>query len=144
MPRRRPPHLYVPAQNSLLGILLAVCSIRSRFTGGIAHGVLDVAVAEIGLQGARIVSLVGKGEATGVPQHMRVSLEAQAGALTSALDHAGKAGGREGRAALGPEHERRLGLLLALKPSQGPQSSQFRVKSSSLWSLGFRVWVCIW
>jgi len=37
MPRRRPPHLYVPAQNSLLGILLAVCSIRSRFTGAMAR-----------------------------------------------------------------------------------------------------------
>jgi hypothetical protein len=34
-----------------------------------------------------------------VPQHMWVSLEAQASALAGTLDHAGKAGRGEGRAA---------------------------------------------
>ncbi len=38
----------------------------------IAHRVLDIAVAEIGLQGARIVSSVRKRVATGVPEHVRV------------------------------------------------------------------------
>jgi hypothetical protein len=75
-------------------------------------------VAKVGLQGARIVSLVGKRESARVPQHMRVSLEAQASGLASALDHAGKAGRGEGRAALRREYERRLRLLLTLQPSQ--------------------------
>ena len=42
---------------------------------GVAHRVLDVAVAEIGLQGARIVSLVRQRVAAGVPEHVRVGLE---------------------------------------------------------------------
>jgi hypothetical protein len=37
--------------------------------------VLNVPVAEIGLQGARIVALVSQRVAAGVPQHMRVRLE---------------------------------------------------------------------
>ena len=42
-------------------------------------------MAEVGLQGAGIVALVGQGEATGVPQHVRVDLEAELGSLASAL-----------------------------------------------------------
>ena len=57
---------------------------------GIAHGVLDVPVAEVGLQRARIVALVGQREATSVPQHVRVSLEAEPGSLTGALQQAGQ------------------------------------------------------
>jgi hypothetical protein len=34
-------------------------------------------VAQVGLESPRIVRLVGQGEATGVPKHVRVSLEAQ-------------------------------------------------------------------
>src|SRR4030095_6193354 len=67
---------------------------------GVSHSVLDVPVAKVGLQGARIVSLVGKRKAAGVPQHVGVSLEAQSSLHASALDHAGKAGRGEGRAAL--------------------------------------------
>jgi hypothetical protein len=33
---------------------------------GVAHGVLDIAVAEIGLQGAGVVALICQGEAAGV------------------------------------------------------------------------------
>ena len=51
----------------------------------VAHGVLDVPVAEVGLQRPGIVALVGQGEATGVPQHVRVNLEAKPGSLPSAL-----------------------------------------------------------
>jgi len=58
---------------------------------------------------------VGQGEATGVPQHVRMSLEPEIGFGTRALHHAGKAGGGEGRSAFGGEYERRLGLLLALQ-----------------------------
>jgi hypothetical protein len=39
---------------------------------------LDVLVAEIGLQGTRIMPLVGQREAAGMPQHVGVCLEAEA------------------------------------------------------------------
>jgi hypothetical protein len=39
----------------------------------VAHGVLDILVAEIGLQGARVVALVGQREAAGVTQHDCIS-----------------------------------------------------------------------
>ena len=75
---------------------------------GIANRVLDILVAEVGLQGPRIVALVGQREAAGVPQHVRVGLEAEPGSLASALHKPGKACRGERRAALGGEHERRL------------------------------------
>jgi hypothetical protein len=45
---------------------------------------------------------------------VRVSLEAELGGLAGALDHPGKAGRGEGRAAFRGEHKRRLRILLAL------------------------------
>ena len=39
---------------------------------GIAHRVLDVAMAEVGLKSSRIMALVGQGEAAGVAQHVRM------------------------------------------------------------------------
>jgi len=48
--------------------------------------VLDVLVAEVVLQGARVVSVVGKLEAAGVPQHVRMDGEWHLGGLTKALD----------------------------------------------------------
>jgi hypothetical protein len=41
------------------------------------------------------VSLVGQGETTGVAQHVRMSLELEAGYGASALHHAGETGGGE-------------------------------------------------
>jgi hypothetical protein len=41
-------------------------------------------------------------------------LEAELRLDPCSLDHAGEASGREGRAALGGEHEGRLGLLFSL------------------------------
>ena len=35
---------------------------------------LDVLMAEVGLQGASVMPLVGKGVAGGVPKHVRVGL----------------------------------------------------------------------
>jgi len=67
------------------------------------------------------VALVGQRKATGVAQHVRVNLQGEAGSLASALQHAGKPRRCEGRAALGREHERRLGILLPLQPTQRPQ-----------------------
>jgi hypothetical protein len=40
-------------------------AIRRQF--GVAHGVLDIPVAEVSLKGSRIVALIRKGEAAGVP-----------------------------------------------------------------------------
>jgi hypothetical protein len=44
---------------------------------GIAHGVLDVSVTEIGLESPRIVPLVGQGEAAGVAKHIGMGLGTQ-------------------------------------------------------------------
>ena len=87
----------------------------------VAHGVLDVAVAKIGLQGAGVVALVGQCVTTGVSEHVRVRLEAQLGLLARPFDHAGEASGAERCPAFRGEHEGRLGFLLALKPPQRPQ-----------------------
>ena len=73
------------------------------------------------LESARIVSLVRERVAAGVPEHVRMRLEAQLGHRACAFDHASEASRREWRAALRREHERRLGILFTLKPPQGTQ-----------------------
>lgn len=78
---------------------------------------LDVLVAQVGLQRARVVPLVGQREATGMPQHVRMGLEAQLRLLARALDHAGEPCRAERCPSLRREHEGGLGLLLALQPS---------------------------
>ena len=78
-------------------------------------------MAQIGLQRPRIMTFIRQRETTGVPQHVRVNLEGEPGSLASARQHAGKPCRSEGRAALGREHERRLGILLPLQPTQHPQ-----------------------
>ena len=82
---------------------------------------LNVAVAEVGLQGAGVVPLVGQGITAGVPKHVRVRLEGQLGLPARPFDHAGEASGAERCPAFRGEHEGRLGFLLALKPPQRPQ-----------------------
>jgi hypothetical protein len=52
---------------------------------------LNVAVAEIGLQGASVVALVGQGITASVPKHMRVRLEFQLGLPARPFDQAGEA-----------------------------------------------------
>jgi signal transduction histidine kinase len=79
-------------------------------------------MAEIGLQCPRIVALASQREATGMPQHMGVSLDPQLGLDAGTLHHARKACRGEGRAALRGEHERRLGFLLPLKLPQRPRA----------------------
>ena len=64
---------------------------------GVAHRVLDILVAEIGLQGSGIVALVRQGKAAGMAQHVRMSFEAELGSFSSALHHPCKACRREGR-----------------------------------------------
>src|SRR5262245_4786376 len=80
----------------------------------VSYSVLNVAVAEVSLQGPRIVPLIGQRVAAGMPEHVRVRLERKLRFDPCPLDHAGKPGGAEGSAALRGEHEGRLGLLLAL------------------------------
>jgi hypothetical protein len=88
----------------------------------VAHRVLDIAVPEISLQGSGVVPLIGKCVTAGVPQHVRMSLEAQTRLNASTLNHAREASRAKGCPTLRREHEGRLGFLLAL---QAPEGSQF-------------------
>jgi hypothetical protein len=62
---------------------------------GVANRVLTVPVTQISLQCARVVAFISQREATGVPQHVRVSLEPQLSRRTSALDKPSKSRCRE-------------------------------------------------
>lgn len=66
---------------------------------------VNVAVLKVGLQGARVVPLVGQGVAAGVSQHVRVRLEPKLGLGPRSLDHACEAGSRERCTVLRGEHE---------------------------------------
>lgn len=59
--------------------------------------------------------LVRQRVAAGVPQHVRVRLEAQLCLGTRPLDHAGEASSRERCSALRHEDEGRFGRLLTLE-----------------------------
>ncbi len=85
---------------------------------GVPHGRLNAAMAEIGLQRARVGALVRQGKAGAVPQHVRVDLEGQLGLDTCTFDQFGKSRGRERCLPLGHKHKRRRGL--ALECAQGP------------------------
>ena len=87
----------------------------------VANCVLDVAVAEISLQRSRIVSPIRKRVTTSVPKHVGVCLEKELGLNPRPFDHASEPGGAEGGPTLRGEHKGRLGLLLPLEPSKGPQ-----------------------
>ena len=78
-------------------------------------------MTEVGLQGPRVVPLVGQRITAGVPEHVRVRLEGELRLDPYPLNHAGKAGRGEWRATLGREHERRLRVLLPLQPAQRTQ-----------------------
>jgi len=76
-------------------------------------------MSEVGLQRPRIMPSVRQSETASMSQHMRVRLKWQLGHPSRPLEHPGKAGIAEWRAALRREHEGRPGLLLALEPPQG-------------------------
>lgn len=95
-------------------------AIRRQF--GVAHRMLDVAMAKVCLEPPRIVPFVRQREAAGVSQHVRVGFEAEASRRTSALYKPRKARRGERRAALGHKHEWRLWFLLSLEPAKGSQS----------------------
>ena len=52
---------------------------------------LNVLVPEVGLQRSRIDAVIGQFEAAGVPQHMGMNRETEAGELTGTLDQLGEA-----------------------------------------------------
>jgi hypothetical protein len=62
---------------------------------GVPHSVLDVVVAEIGLQGAGVVAL-----AAGMAQHVQVELERHSGFDAGPFHHPREPGGRERTRAL--------------------------------------------
>ena len=66
---------------------------------------LDIAVPEKGLQRSRVVAAVCERVAAGVPQHVRVGLEAKTCLDPSTLDHAGEPIGAKGCPTLRCEHE---------------------------------------
>jgi hypothetical protein len=68
---------------------------RRKFS--VAHRVLNVAMAEVSLQRSCVVPFVGQRVATGMPEHVRMGLEAQLGLRARPLHHAGEASGREWR-----------------------------------------------
>jgi hypothetical protein len=79
--------------------------------------VLNIAMAEIGLQGARIGALISKGIAAGMAELMRVYREVEAGGLAEPRHHLAVAADRKRRAALGGEDARGFRELLALPDS---------------------------
>jgi hypothetical protein len=68
--------------------LVAISDSRRRRRLGVARGVPDVTVPEVVPLWR---ALIGKGKATSVAQHLRVSLEAELGPGASALNQAGEA-----------------------------------------------------
>src|SRR5262249_5858683 len=84
-------------------------SIRRKF--GVAHCMLDVAMAEPGLQRPRVVAGVSQGIATCVPEHVRMDREGHAGGLAQACEQRAEARGAHRGAALGGEDVRARALL---------------------------------
>jgi hypothetical protein len=61
----------------------------------VAHRVLDVAVAKVCLQGARVGALVGKLKAAGMPQHVRVGRKSELSCHARSRHDLTPAGGRK-------------------------------------------------
>jgi hypothetical protein len=74
----RPSTTFLAKIGQSVSVAPEVLEARGR-QFGVAHGVLDVSMAEIRLQGARVGALVGKLKAAGVTEHVWVGLEAKLG-----------------------------------------------------------------
>src|SRR5262245_6128835 len=72
---------------------------------------LDVPVAEVVLQGPRVVAIVGELEPTGMAQHVWVDRERHLGSLADALDEAVEANRTDWPAALGNEYVGVFGVV---------------------------------
>jgi len=71
---------------------------------GVPDRVLNVLVAEVVLQGPRVVAVVGQLEPAGMAKHVRVDREWHLGGLPEALDEAVETDGTDWSAALGNEY----------------------------------------
>src|SRR6516164_4626025 len=71
---------------------------------GVPDGVLDVLVAEVVLQGPRVVAIVGQLEPTGVAKHVGMDREWHLGGLADTLDEPMESNGADWPAALGNEY----------------------------------------
>jgi hypothetical protein len=69
----------------------------------VPHGMLDVPVPEVVLEGARVLAVVGQLEAAGVPEHVRIHREADLRPDASAGDQLADGGRRQWPLALGGE-----------------------------------------
>src|SRR5215472_9687598 len=72
---------------------------------GVAYRVLDVLVAQVGLQAARVVAFVCELVAASVPQHVRVRFDFEPSSLASPADKLLEVAHGHRRAALGHEEE---------------------------------------
>ena len=71
---------------------------------GVPDGVLNVFVAQVVLEGPRVVAIVGELEPTGMAEHVRVDREWHLGGLPEALDKPVETDGADWTAALGNEY----------------------------------------
>jgi hypothetical protein len=62
-------------------------------------------MAEVSLEGARIVLSVRQSEIASMPEHVRVGLKDSLGPLSCTFEHSGEPGCGEWRSALGREHK---------------------------------------
>jgi hypothetical protein len=76
-----------------------------RRQSGIAGGVLNIAVPEIGLDGARVMAIIGELVAAGVPEHVSMRIDAQISSGGCPLHHAREGGCRQWRIALRDKYE---------------------------------------
>jgi hypothetical protein len=85
----QPPRMPTAPPASTKGLLTPEILEPGRRQFGVADGMLDVPVAEIGLQRPRVVALIGERIPAGVPQHMRMRLVGELGGPARTLDDAG-------------------------------------------------------
>src|SRR6516165_1380560 len=100
---------------------------------GIPDRVLDVLVAEVVLQGPRVVAVIGQLEPTGMAKHVRVDREWHVSGFPEALDEAMEANGADWRAAHpAPSRKPRRKRGAGAKGSPYSATSRARANSSSV------------
>src|SRR5262245_16956312 len=71
---------------------------------GVPDRMLDVLVAEVVLQGPRVVAIIGQFEPAGMAKHVRMDREWHLGGLSEALDEPVETDGTDWPTALGNEY----------------------------------------
>jgi hypothetical protein len=82
---------------------------------------LDVLVPEVSLQRPRILSGIGQGKSTGVPQHVRMGFDLEPGGLRGSINQLLEVADRHRRSALGHEQEWRSVFGFTVQATQRPQ-----------------------